>query len=53
MVNIFLLNAFCHHFFTSALGVFSLKKGVGIQFEFNSSHAERPARTDEISRVMG
>ena len=28
MVNIFLLNAFCHHFFTSALGVFSSKKGV-------------------------
>ena len=30
-------------------------KGVKIQLElnFNSSHAERPARTDEISRVMG
>ena len=35
-------------FYHSALGVFSSKKGVEIQFEFNSSHAERPARTDRF-----
>ena len=53
MVNTILMQRFVITFYHSALGVFSSKKGVKIQYEFNSSHAERPARTDEISRVMG
>ena len=48
VVNTFLMRPSVITFYHSALGVFSSKKGVKIQYEFNSSHAERPARTDRF-----
>ena len=53
MVNTILMQRFVITFYHSALGVFSSKKVFNFNMKFNSSHAERPARTDEISWVMG
>ena len=48
MVNTILMQRFVITFYHSALGVFSLKKGVDEGDPHNSSHAERPARTDRF-----